>query len=295
MMNYSTPTGIASYVYCPRLCYINKLFPYGGQKTENTMLGSFEHEVFAKHSELSRLDWENQNKFSKYENDSNNSRIDKVFEFAIKISKENYPHFLDVLKNDLNTLRLRLSILDSTRIKQANELINKGMSFSEAIDLVLPWQIEQKFYSEKYRIKGRADSIYKTIDGGLLVEDIKSHKTRLNAFIHKDEHKAQLTTYAVLAEETYHRPVNNAQILYSQDLSTEKFEISEDDKFEIIGIKKESEKIIEQGLPPKLEGEEALKCQFCYKKEICFGLDERTDDEIRDDVDFEPLKIEVKT
>jgi len=66
MMNYSTPTGIASYVYCPRLCYINKLFPYGGQKTENMMLGSFEHEVFAKHSELSRLDWENQNKFSKY-------------------------------------------------------------------------------------------------------------------------------------------------------------------------------------------------------------------------------------
>ena len=56
MTNYSTPTGISSYVYCPRLHYIGKLFPYGGQKTPNLVLGSFEHEVFAKHSELSRLD-----------------------------------------------------------------------------------------------------------------------------------------------------------------------------------------------------------------------------------------------
>ena len=293
MMNYTTPTIIASYVYCPRLCYLNKFFPYSGKKTEKTVLGLFEHDVFAKHSELARIDWKNQNEFTKNENDSNNSRIDKVLEFAIKISKENYAQFLDILKNDLDTLRLRLSILDTIRIKHVKALIDRGISFFEAIDLVLPWQIEQRFYSEKYRIKGRADSIYKTIDGGLLIEDIKSHNTRLDAFIHRDEHKAQLTTYAVLAEEAYQRPVNSVQILYSQDLSTEKFEISEDDKFEIIRIKKESENIVEKGIPPKLEGENALKCQFCYRKKFCFGL-ERTEDEKLDDVDFEPLKMEAK-
>jgi len=101
--------------------------------------------------------------------------------------------------------------------------------------------------------------------------------------MHKDEHKIQMATYAILAEEKYNMPVKKARIFYSQDLSLEHFEISNEDKFEVIQIKKRAEKTLETGLPPRLEGEEAIKCEFCYRKSFCFGLDQRTDDEIRDE------------
>jgi len=50
----------------------------------------------------------------------------------------------------------------------------------------------------------------------------------------------------------------------------------------IIQIKNEAKNVQENGLPPKLSGEESIKCNFCYKKNLCFGFDKRTDDEILD-------------
>ncbi len=294
MKDYMTPTGIASFVYCPRLCYLNKVFPYSGKKTEQTILGLFEHDVLAKLSELSKIDFSNVNRLTEKELDLNKDRISRVLDFAMKISKENYPHFLDTLTNNLPSLRWRLSILDELRFKKLVSMVNAGMSIKDAVDVVLPWDIETWFSSSKYNIRGRADSIYKTMDNTLIVEDIKSHTKRLDAFIHRDEHKAQLTVYAVCAEEKYGLPTNQGQIFYSQDLSTNSFHISEDDKFNIIEIKKEAQRVTESEIPPKLEGDKAIKCKFCYKRELCFGIDRRTDDEIRDEASYESLEVEVK-
>ena len=294
MKDYMTPTGIASFVYCPRLCYLNKVFPYSGKKTEYTVLGLFEHEVLAKHSELSKIDLSNVKRLTEKELDLNKERISRVLDFAMKICKENYPQFMDVLTNNLPSLKWRLSVLDEQRFKKLANMVNEGMPIKDAVDVVLPWDIETWFVSSKYNIRGRADTIYKTFDDTLIVEDIKSHNKRLDAFIHRDEHKAQLTVYAVCAEEKYSMPVNQGQIFYSQDLSTNSFHISEDDKFNIIETKKEAQKIVESGIPPKLEGDKAIKCKFCYKRELCFGLDRRTDDEIRDEISYEALEVEVK-
>jgi len=281
MKDYMTPTGIASFVYCPRLCYLNKVFPYSGKKTERTVLGLFEHDVLAKHSELSKIDLSNVKALTEKELDLNKDRISRVLNFAIKISKENYPQFLDVLTDNLPSLKLRLSFLDEFRFKKLFSMVNAGMPIKEAVDVVLPWDIETRFFSSKYNIRGRADAIYKTLDNTLIVEDIKSHDQRLDAFIHKDEHKAQLTVYAVCAEEKYRMPVNQGQIFYSQDLSIDSFHISEDDKFDIIETKKEAQKVTESEIPPKLEGDKAIKCKFCYKRKLCFSLDQRTDDIFR--------------
>ena len=292
--DYMTPTGIASFVYCPRLSYLNKVFPYSGKKTEHTVLGLFEHEVLAKHSELTKIDLSNAKRLTEKELDLNKDRISRVLDFAMKISKVNYPQFLDVLTNNLPSLKWRLSVLDEMRFKKLASMVNAGMQIKDAVDVVLPWDIETWFSSSKYNIRGRADSIYKTMDNTLIVEDIKSHTKRLDAFIHRDEHKAQLTVYAVCAEEKYGLPTNQGQIFYSQDLSTNSFHISEDDKFNIIEIKKEAQRVTESEIPPKLEGDKAIKCKFCYKRELCFGIDRRTDDEIRDEASYESLEVEVK-
>ena len=36
MKEYVSPTLIASYKYCPRLCYLNTVFPHGDKKSVGT-------------------------------------------------------------------------------------------------------------------------------------------------------------------------------------------------------------------------------------------------------------------
>ena len=292
--DYQTPTRIASFQYCNRLGYINVMFPFsGGKKTEKTVVGLLHHDVFAKFAELTKLDWKNSDGLTEHELDTKKDRISIVTNFVRNISRVNYPEFMDSIDNELSSLRLKLSILDKNRVQKVLGLLHQGMKMSHAVDLVLPWKIEEWFNSLKYGIRGRADAIYKTVNDQLIVEDIKSHNSRLDAFMHLDEIKTQMATYAVLAEEAYGKPVNKSRIFYSQDLSTQTFEITEKDKLNVIKIKQKADKAHLSGLPPKLEGEEAIKCQFCYRRSFCFGLDERTDDEIRDEIPA-PAEEELK-
>jgi len=112
--------------------------------------------------------------------------------------------------------------------------------------------------------------------------------------MHIDEIKTQMATYAVLTEEIYNKPVNKSRIFYSQDLSTQTFDITKEDKAEVIQIKQKADRAYLTGLPPKLEGDESIKCQFCYRRSFCFALEEKTDDEIRDEITVTTEK-ELKT
>ncbi len=149
------------------------------------------------------------------------------------------------------------------------DLRRKGFSFEDAINTILPWKIEEKFKSEKYNLVGYVDAIYLTSDG-LVVEDIKSHNDRLDSFIHRVEHQTQLTAYAILAEEKFGLQVKKAQIFYSQDIHYEPIKISNKMKNKVINENLDARDVWAKSMPPKLEGQDALKCQFCYKYEKCF-------------------------
>jgi len=281
-MKYVSPTLIASYSYCPRLCYLNTVFPHGDKKSSGTVLGIFEHEVFGKHAELTRIDWLRENQIPKDEIYQKEQRIQKVLAYAKNIAKEVYPDFIGDIHNTMENLQYRLGCISDMRFHMLPKILESGISYEEAVDVLLPWKVEQWFRSDKHGIRGRADAVYRMPNSTLLIEDIKSHNKRLDAFIHKDEIKTQLTAYAVLSDELFNMPTPVARIFYSQDLSTEHFHISEEDKVNLIQIKNEAKNVQENGLPPKLSGEESIKCNFCYKKNLCFGFDKRTDDEILD-------------
>jgi CRISPR/Cas system-associated exonuclease Cas4 (RecB family) len=185
---------------------------------------------------------------------------------------------MDYLQDDLATLRYRLCELDRQKKNILDTLIKKGLTFDEAANTILPWKIETFLYSQKYNIRGRVDTIYKT-KNGLIVEDIKSHESRLDAFIHKIEHKTQLVVYAILAEQQFGIPVKNAQIFYSKDLYTESFKITNKDKNQVIAANLEARNTHLGDKPPKLEGEESVRCECCYKKDTCFGFRNLVDDE----------------
>ena len=281
-MKYVSPTLIASYSYCPRLCYLNTVFPHGDKKSSGTVLGIFEHEVFGKHAELTRIDWLRKNEIPKDEIYQKEQRIKNVLAYAKNIAKETYPDFIGDIHNTIDHLQFRLSKISDMRFQMLPKILKSGISYEEAVNVLLPWRVEQWLKSDKHGIRGRADAIYRLPDSTLVVEDIKSHTKRLDAFIHKDEHKTQLTAYAVLCEELFKTETSIARIFYSQDLSTEHFHISEEDKTNLIQIKNEVNDVLGNGLPPKLSDEESIKCNFCYKKNLCFGFDKRTDDEVLD-------------
>ena len=265
--DHLTPTALSNFSYCPRLFYLNKQTPYG-TATELTVIGNFEHDVFEKYYDFTKVEWSSKGEIPNMQS-SLDERISRIFEFAINVSRERYPQFFDIIQKNLAALRYRLERFELQKKKNMAGLRHKGFSFEDAINMVLPWKIEEKFKSEKYNLVGYVDAIYLTSDG-LVVEDIKSHNDRLDSFIHRVEHQTQLTAYAILAEEKFGIPVKKAQIFYSQDIHYEPIKISNKMKNKVINENLDARDVWAKGMPPKLEGLDALKCQFCYRYEKCF-------------------------
>jgi len=273
---YIRPTDLADYEYCPRYFYINKIHPHNGKKTEKTVLGLFEHAVFEKYFDLTKLDWLDAGVVNGNEKDSLRSRVALILDVELKIAKENFGLFSDCLEKDVLPLKLRLAELNEQKLSQLKMLIKKKIPLEQALNIVLPWKIEQWMQSEKYGIRGIADAIYQTENGGLIVQDIKSHDDRFDAYIHKTAHFAQGATYAILAEERYGMPVKKFQIFYSKDLTTETLKITKKTKLKVLNAIDESKQVLANGLPPKLEGDAAVRCQNCYKRDFCFSLDKKS-------------------
>jgi len=283
-MNYISPTMIASYTYCPRLSYLNFIYRGGGKKSPSLVIGSFEHVVFAEYAELTRIDWMKDTKIPKDEIYQRETRIEKVLEYAKNISIINYPEFLPEIHKNLDHLRFRLNVFSDRQFQNLLEYVNMGFSYEDAVNLIIPWKVEQWLASSKYGIRGRADAIYKLPKSELLIEDIKSHENRSDVLIHQDETHTQLVAYTIMAEELFGIPTNKARIFYSKDLAYLSFTITDEDKDQLIQIKDEAKDVVENGLPPKLVGEESIKCNFCYRRKLCFGLDKKRDDEIQDEI-----------
>ena len=272
--SYLSPTGLSSYSYCPRLCYLNQHLPYSGTKTEFTVLGSFEHEMFAKEAEVAKQELLKSQKLEQ----NYQKRHEEIFNYCYGLARVNYPQFLEIISNNRESILYRLEKLAETRQNQLKQYLDQGYSWSSAIELVYPLQVEYWLQNSNLGIRGRTDTIYKAEDGTLIVEDIKSHTTRFNAFIHESEHKTQLVAYAILAEAEFQLPVNAGRIFFSQDLSIKSFQITDEDKQELIQIKNKVANISYTGIPDKLEGKESLKCSHCYKKEVCFSIDQKNSD-----------------
>ena len=71
--DYLRPTDLADFEYCPRYFYINRIHPHNGKTTELTALGKFEHAIFEKYYDLTKLDWLEDGQLNGKEKDSHKS------------------------------------------------------------------------------------------------------------------------------------------------------------------------------------------------------------------------------
>jgi len=272
------PTLIAALNFCPRYLYLTYYVPYsGGITSYSTVSGKLEHDVFEYFEKKTREAWLNLGVLSASSAQIVNERIENVLAYAKATAVDNNPQFLNFIDKTILTLRYRLLLFHKNLFDSATPLMKNGYSLNEVVSQLLAWKIEEKITDYKLGITGKIDLIYNPSDF-LKIRDIKSHINRFDAFIHQNETITQLACYGVLSESKWKKPVHELEIFYSQNLEVEKFDFTDKMRTDIqdsVGIARE---ILQKPIPPKLEGADAVKCQFCYKQKVCFGTaDDSTD------------------
>ena len=157
------------------------------------------------------------------------------------------------------------------------------MSVQDITEKILPWQIERPLYSQKLYITGRPDFIYR-YKGKVIIVDLKSHNDTEDAFNHSAQHFLQLLTYSVMYEELFHEKVSEVQIFYTKNLKTSSIKVNKALKDKAVEqILKARSFSTHLDIPPKLSGNEAHKCDYCYIRERCFATEDyepEPDDEV---------------
>ena len=266
-----SPTLLASLEYCNRLFWLNIKKPHHGVQTELTVLGKFEHSVIEQFYNLTKNYWKTQNEF---ENDNSlDKRISLAVNDSIEISRKNFALFFDHIQANSESMKFRLVHLNQMKVDQIKKFLKKGIEFSTALSLTMPFETEKWLESKVYGIGGYTDFLYWNPDGSITIEDIKSHNDRYDAFIHRPSHLAQGVTYAIMAEEVYGKPVKKFQIFYSKDCYTESFTITKKLKQELTDSIRRVPDILVGEMPEKLGPLEDIKCKNCYSRDYCFSID----------------------
>ena len=231
-----------------------------------TVIGNVEHASFQEYYNLYRLDCRKYKTKIFKTSEYHEKRLEKVIEYIEQSFKIMYPSFYQHIIDEIPSIKWRLEKHHHQKLEEIQSLIKSSkFKFEKAVSIALPFAIEKKLSA--YDIVGRVDCLYHAPDGSIIPEDLKSHSSRFDSLIHQESHKTQLCAYAVLIEAVYKKPVNAARIFYTKDLTYENFEITKNDKVQVLKMKDELQNILDRGLPPIID--DPLKCQYCYKQNLC--------------------------
>ena len=264
-----TATSIAAAAYCNRNGYISKLVPFGGKASPATVAGNIEHEYFEHYLKLAKLECTSMTKL--ISNKLHKQRKNRLYGFVENIIITSHPEFGELCRETLESLDYRIDIFFTNLINNAEDIL-RTHNYQIVKQLIFPWKIEEPFYNQELGISAKADLIYQTIGNSLVVVDIKSHKSLLPAFMHRDSHYAQMVIYSILAEAKFNLPCNDCKIFYSQDLTYENYTIPDSDKEQVINLRNQMRHYLENPIPPVLSDTEKFKCSFCYNKKSCDEL-----------------------
>jgi len=265
-----TPTDVANEVFCPRLFFINKMLKEKKTITSIQMVaGSLEHEAFRILAECFDTTWRKNVRPSLKE--VSQSDIERTLDHVYNLAIQSYPQFALQLKNGLSELHYRINLWIAQKEKSMKKIIHDGFTRDYAVSTLLPWKTEDALFSNEHGLYGRADAIYN--DGRTLIpEDLKTHTSKFSALLYHTSHRAQLLCYSILVEEKYDMPSKEARVFYSKDVSYSSFKTTSSAKENLITRIHSVREKLSAGLPPMLEGEESIKCQYCYARSTCFRI-----------------------
>ena len=268
-----TPTDVANEAYCPRLFFISKMMRDKRTATSLSMvLGSLEHETFRILAESFDTSWRNVKSVSLKEDSQDD--IIRTLDHVYNLSVQSYPHFANYLKSSLPELHYRINLWIDLKEKTIKKWVRDGFTRDFTISRILPWKTEESLFNNDLGLYGRADAIYS--DGRTLVpEDLKTHTNKFSTLLHHESFKAQLLCYTILVEQKYDMPSKEARIFYSRDVTYVNFKASATVKDDLITKIHYMQEKLPEGLPPVLQGEQSIKCQYCYAHRTCSEIEQK--------------------
>jgi len=262
--------------YCKRLFKIKKSMDVPRFETFPMLWGTIEHEIRRSLARAIRSEYESCKDIDSIKNLDYESAIEGALDYGMELGRKVRAQYYLQLEEIRPVLRYRLKIEENQRRSKAIKMAKKDIAFEKIFEELLPWQFEIGVGSTELGITGRVDQVYK-INNTLIPIDFKTHRSRIAALMLRDSHFEQLAIYAVLLEEKFPEySVNKGIIKYTEDLHDEKFNITAKAKKNVIEhIKQARELINKNQLPPKLSGEESIKCKTCYLRKFCFSIEEK--------------------
>jgi len=265
---------LPDFVYCKRLFFMKKTMKIPRVETFAMLRGTIEHEIRRSLARLLKSKYEACTNIDFIKNLDYQIAIDDALDYGMDLARKIKSQYYLQLEEIRPILRYRLLIEEEQRRAKAVKMAMRGIEIQQICDELLPWKFETGVGSSELGITGRIDQVYK-INKSLIPVDFKTHRSRIVALLLRESHFEQLAVYALLLEKKY--PGYSARkgiIKYTEDLHDEKFNITTKAKKNVIQHIKQAKTLVnKRQLPPKLSGDDAIRCSSCYMREFCFGLE----------------------
>ena len=149
----------------------------------------------------------------------------------------------------------------------------RTMKFTNIIERIIPWAVELGVGSSILGLTGRIDQVFKR-NKNLVPVDFKTHINRFSSWIWREAHEEQIATYGLLLELQYEPyKVRNGIVKYTQDLYEHAVKLPSNNEHIIINHIEQARNLLDSdNIPPKLKGDEAIKCNHCHLKDYCFSI-----------------------
>jgi len=267
---------LSTYLYCPRMLFLQKVLAVEEPLKENLVLGSLRHEIY--------------DLINKSEEKIVASIMEKMqYSQLLSTYKACYSKILKekIIKNKPKIREVNLDIVDvfkktwplilneaELRAKNIFDFIVKHNVYgNELWEKLTPKIISEKsIESEKLQLKGIIDRIEMHEDGYIPIELKTGKMPKEGVWL---GHRIQIAAYAMLIEENFNTNVKEGFVRYLDTNETRQIAINPFMKEEIIDLTKEIQNLLKnQEIPNYCENRN--KCVNCGLRSTCYDEQEVT-------------------
>jgi CRISPR-associated protein Cas4 len=264
---------LSTYLYCPRLLFLQKILQVEEPPKEALVLGSIRHESF--------------DRINKNEEDLVNTIKNKDLSYLNQIYKQHYSKYLReiIIKNKKRLREVNVNLTEAFKINWNNlreeaesralnifNFIEKNNIYGSELweNLIPKIKSEFKVESNTLQLKGIIDQVHVYEDQFVPIE-LKTGKSPKEGMW--PGHRIQIGAYALLLEEMFNKEIKEGFIYYLDSKEKRNLVINPFLRQEIKDLTKEVQEFINnKNLPNHCESEN--KCKACSLNTTCYSDEE---------------------
>jgi DNA helicase HerA-like ATPase/CRISPR/Cas system-associated exonuclease Cas4 (RecB family) len=263
-------TEVAEFVFCKRKGALVSHHIHGDASSPSYALGTIQHELrhrVLRHVRQKYLGFSTQDQVGRFADGQLLDVILGASAFVRDLARATHPLYVDKIQEALDQLEPAILDEEGARAVAYGNLLANGSRPSEAVNRVMPVEIEHGLGSSQLRLKGRVDQIWLR-DGKPAPVDLKTHGPELRRLF-EESHWMQVALYGILLEERGDR-VSELGLHYTY-LGEPEFRAFDDElrARALAALRDARRLLVRGGIPPVPDGQD--KCNICLHRSRCFG------------------------